>query len=771
MTQVVQAKCPFCQNVLRIPADWLNQAMRCKFCKQVIQARGPLSGAPAPAPAPAVAISSAEEAQAAFAAPAVAVASAPLAKARTAGDPFTFDAGHEPAPVATGPYRRKKGKGLLIATMLLLSLTTVAVLMIIFLGPQLRDLFAGKVRENPVAQNGDKGAPPEAGDKTPSTTDKSNADKSKKTKNPTPVTDKTGDKTPETDKTPEADKNSVAQTDKSKTPEMDKRPVVPKSDGVKPPEKKPGPNKTPKNQELFPRRALLINVNNYWLLNSVHYGSAQSAGYPGSSTSVLASRMSNAPMYFPATQVAELSDSAASPVVPQKAVIEEAISQFCNTSREQDRLVLIFAGHAIDIEKEAYLIPYEGLKDDPKTLIPLSWVYDKLAKCKARQKIFVLDAFRDPTARGFELPGTGAMSEDFEAKLHNPPPGVQVWSACVKDQSSIEFDRGSIFMQSLCNALQERLGGFASPQDEIPVEALLPKVNQRMKELLSKTKREQVSRLSGKESEGGAAYNAAEALPPQLAFRAHAGPTGEDKASGALVNNIMGEMKQIPPMKSSLRAYMSTLRAESMPPFHKKVMDFYTAEYKSWAEMEAMLKKMPGKYPLREAVLEAKKALDKAEGLTMRESLTGPISDKTKAAFLKEQQEPALFIFDLEEALAKMKEADEMRDKEDSKRWQANFDYTMARLLARLVYVDEYNFILADIRGDRLPALEGDDTLWRLGFQQKLSTTESKTKNRAKEINKLWKKITQEHPSTPWALMAQRESLYAMGLKWNASRD
>ena len=196
------------------------------------------------------------------------------------------------------------------------------------------------------------------------------------------------------------------------------------------------------------------------MLNPVHYGTTQSAGYPGSSTSVLASRLSNAPMYFPATQVVEVSDSASSPVNPQKSVIEDAVSQFCNTSREQDRIVILFAGHAVEIDKEAYLVPYEGHKDDAKTLIPLAWVYDQLAKCKARQKIFVLDAFRFPPARGFELPGTGAMSEDFEAKFHNPPPGVQAWSACVKDQQSIEFDGGSLFLQCVSHALQERLGGL-----------------------------------------------------------------------------------------------------------------------------------------------------------------------------------------------------------------------------------------------------------------------------------------------------------------------
>src|SRR5436305_9313256 len=49
MSAVVQATCPGCKQVLRIPLDWLNQPFRCKHCRTIIQARGPQ---PAPAPAP-----------------------------------------------------------------------------------------------------------------------------------------------------------------------------------------------------------------------------------------------------------------------------------------------------------------------------------------------------------------------------------------------------------------------------------------------------------------------------------------------------------------------------------------------------------------------------------------------------------------------------------------------------------------------------------------------------------------------------------------------
>ncbi|MCS7045638.1 MAG: caspase family protein, partial [Gemmataceae bacterium] len=447
MTQVIQASCPYCHNTLRIPAEWLSQPLRCKFCKQVIQARsaqrakgeptsaalGRMQAAPA-APLPTAAVTPvqgtaaapAHAASVAAVAPAVALpvgaapplpppgyTAAPLATAPVpprGSDPFSFDDTSEPAPLPTTVAvrrRQRSKKGLIAAAALFVILTTAVVLFVVFFGDELRDLWQGK-QSSRTAESSEKVRPVEATERPA---------KSKPTEN-------------DSETSPPSDKGGVPEKKPSSKEPPSKKLATPIGE---PKVKKPA------EREQFPRRALLISINNYWLLNPVHYGSPPSQGYPGSSGATLANRLSNAPMYFPATQVIELSDSAKPPLIPQKAVIEEAIEAFCNTSRAQDRIMIFFAGHAIEIDKEAYLIPYEGVRTDPKTLIPLSWVYDQLAKCKARQKIFVLDAFRNPPARGFELPGTGAMSEDFDLKLQNPPPGVQVWSSCVKDQQSIEF--------------------------------------------------------------------------------------------------------------------------------------------------------------------------------------------------------------------------------------------------------------------------------------------------------------------------------------------
>src|SRR5947209_3319312 len=87
MTQVVQARCPHCQNTLRIPADWLDKAMRCKFCKSTFEARTKSNDTPLPA---------------------TALSATPLAASTISFPPA--DAGP-----ATAPRPRKSHKGLLFA--------------------------------------------------------------------------------------------------------------------------------------------------------------------------------------------------------------------------------------------------------------------------------------------------------------------------------------------------------------------------------------------------------------------------------------------------------------------------------------------------------------------------------------------------------------------------------------------------------------------------------------------------------------------------------
>src|SRR5262249_36540809 len=189
-------------------------------------------------------------------------------------------------------------------------------------------------------------------------------------------------------------------------------------DGDSPADKKEA---LPAGPAGYPRRALAICVSNYLYANPVSYGE------PEKSVHALVERMRRV-LHIPAEQVAELSDAVSSlqplpagavgekpragkvPVVrskpdektgaaktdlgprspsipPTKPVIEKTIGDFLDTSRAQDRVLLLFAGHVIEVEEVPYLVPFEGELTDKDSLIPLSWLYERLAKCKARQKV------------------------------------------------------------------------------------------------------------------------------------------------------------------------------------------------------------------------------------------------------------------------------------------------------------------------------------------------------------------------------------------------
>src|SRR5262245_18660634 len=114
MGAVVQAMCPGCRNVLRIPAEWVHQPIKCKHCGLVMQAKQPaapppravplppvsrktplpgqLPAAVPPPPAPARA-----PAPARLPSPAALVAPPPVARLAPAATPA-------PAPAATSPW-------------------------------------------------------------------------------------------------------------------------------------------------------------------------------------------------------------------------------------------------------------------------------------------------------------------------------------------------------------------------------------------------------------------------------------------------------------------------------------------------------------------------------------------------------------------------------------------------------------------------------------------------------------------------------------------
>ncbi|MSU79104.1 MAG: hypothetical protein EXS16_13570 [Gemmataceae bacterium] len=778
MSQVIEAKCPKCQNTLRVPLDWVGKTIRCKFCQVTFQAHGKLAGSTSDNKAvvqvakPNIPIGK----PANSAAPVAVAAGAPPVMATNTSFGFDEDPSAETPSVAKP---RKKGYG---------AMTLVATFGVLFLvGAGGAGYFLYKVINTPHGLGSDKHVAKGDGQST-----RSDSKPPRAVKADGPARDKGTTTKKDSNKEAPPPAADSGKKEEGKTPTKKVTPFK-NPPPFKDIAKKDAPKKGPVfSNDPFPRRALLVSINNYLMFNTVHYGSGRDSfrgGYPGSSTGVLRDFFQRQPLYFPSSQVFELSDG-----VPldskvgrtnttQKSVVQAAIQDFVGSSREQDRIVILFAGHGAVLEDKSYLVPIDGSLRKPESLIPLKWVYDQLASCKAQQKILILDVFRFSPGRGAELPtpgegDEGSMPEAFDKELENPPAGVQVWCSCLKEESSTELEGGSAFLQAMCHALQgggPEMSGIATPDQPIPIEGLVIKTNQRLTELAAAEKRKQSPRLTGKDAGKAVAFDAKLGVANVISFLSPAAASGKDVAGYALINSMLDELK-FPPVRDTRAGDIALLKAQNLPAFPAKILEGFKADgYSNVTELRDRFVKnkeaFAKEYPLRAAYFEAFEALQKSAKIPMREVLSSPIDPKRKAAFLEEQAPAGISIFELEGVLANLKTAEEERDKETSKRWHANFDYIQARLQARLIYLFEYSYTLGQIRADNLPELAPGQSGWRIGTSKKITVTEQKAKALNKATTKLWKRLQDEYPDTPYAILAERESIISLGLQWRPKSD
>jgi hypothetical protein len=204
-------------------------------------------------------------------------------------------------------------------------------------------------------------------------------------------------------------------------------------------------------------------------------------------------------------------------------------------------------------------------------------------------------------------------------------------------------------------------------------------------------------------------------------------------------------------------------------PFSAKAMQAYRADYSL-----GKIRGMAEKFPFRAGVLNAVKVLNeqfKAEhpAILLRRSFPAQNSAKIKGAALKEQTMAAKALLKLQEALEELRRVGEKRDQESSKRWQAHYDYVLARLLTWIALVNEYDLMLGKFRRDELPELmRGVHTGYRLASQDKLQSGKD-IKDLVAESKQTLVKLAKDNPGTPWEALSKRAQLAALGLKWEPS--
>jgi hypothetical protein len=180
----------------------------------------------------------------------------------------------------------------------------------------------------------------------------------------------------------------------------------------------------------------------------------------------------------------------------------------------------------------------------------------------------------------------------------------------------------------------------------------------------------------------------------------------------------------------------------------------------------------PEKFPFRAGVLRALGTLRKVPMLGAPKSalaitqVPSPTSDKFKALVLKTQDVAAVTVAELEGEVDALVELKRQRAAEP-RRWQAHYDYALAQVRRRLVFVHEYNKALGDIRTETMPDLPPDSPGWTLVPTERLHTGRA-VKQTLAEATDGFTALAEDCKGTPWEGLANRALAVPPGLAWEA---
>jgi hypothetical protein len=202
--------------------------------------------------------------------------------------------------------------------------------------------------------------------------------------------------------------------------------------------------------------------------------------------------------------------------------------------------------------------------------------------------------------------------------------------------------------------------------------------------------------------------------------------------------------------------------------FHTRRMGFDPArmqEYKpDWVARDRYEKQVEHS-PLRQAVLSAAQLTQ--QRLPGMPTLLFPPADipEFKEVMAANQAIAERTAYTVDEALGPINTVVKLRDRETSRRWQAHFDLIRGRLLAMKVRCYEYNWVCARMKKDPPKFVNPKSNAWKLVPDTAIQYSD-KAAAAAREAEALLRRVVDEHPATPWALLAQRELKDPLGFKW-----
>lgn len=194
--------------------------------------------------------------------------------------------------------------------------------------------------------------------------------------------------------------------------------------------------------------------------------------------------------------------------------------------------------------------------------------------------------------------------------------------------------------------------------------------------------------------------------------------------------------------------------------FDPDVMRRYRPDYVTVAEYDRQLQANKARYALVQAGYESR-VRPMAPPLLRFEKLNEAVFANTVSQAQRSAAALEPKIMRLYEIL---KTGERDRDREITLRWKAGYDLAMGRTLAVMIRAASYNAMLAQIKTG-LKFQNPKNNTWLLRPDNAISTG-SQAQKLAEKARSYLERVVEEHPDTPWALLAQRELKQPIGWKW-----
>jgi len=198
--------------------------------------------------------------------------------------------------------------------------------------------------------------------------------------------------------------------------------------------------------------------------------------------------------------------------------------------------------------------------------------------------------------------------------------------------------------------------------------------------------------------------------------------------------------------------------------FDPQIMRNYAPDYRPIPMIDAEIGRNKAKFALRDVAMRLK-----VDNVPLPR-LDFPAENDTvlRQAITDAQRPAAEFEYKINNLKTLLEPGEKDRAKVQEARWRAGYDLAMGRVLALQARSFGYNMMLAEMKSSPRKFEKAGSNQWRLVPSKEINSG-AVTKKLANKAMEYLKRVVDEHPDTPWQLLAERELGTPLGWEWKES--